>query len=179
MAAHSQGTRAIPPVSPDQPVSGWPQWLRDMALSVNLMSAWAGTATDPGGVPGPPGPPGPAGPPGEAGGPPGPAGPVGPAGPAGMADPSIIVSATYALPTGTTGNVFVEGLGAAALITLPPTPTTGDRIFIKDSDGSAATYPITIQGAGAAPIDGATTYVIAYRYGAARFIWSGTRWSLG
>jgi len=44
MAAHSQGTRAIPPVSPDQPVSGWSQWLRDMAQAINLTSAWAGTS---------------------------------------------------------------------------------------------------------------------------------------
>lgn len=44
MAAHSEGTRAIPPVAPDQPISGWPQWLRDMAQSINLTSAWAGTS---------------------------------------------------------------------------------------------------------------------------------------
>jgi hypothetical protein len=41
MAAHSSFSPAIPPVSPDMPFSGWAQWLRDMAQSINLTSAWA------------------------------------------------------------------------------------------------------------------------------------------
>jgi hypothetical protein len=44
MAAHSQGTRAIPPVAPDQPPGGYPQWLRDIAQSINSASSWAGTS---------------------------------------------------------------------------------------------------------------------------------------
>lgn len=40
MAAHSQGIRAIPPVAVDQPLAGHPEWLREMAQSVNLTSAW-------------------------------------------------------------------------------------------------------------------------------------------
>ena len=43
MAAHSSGTPAIPPVAPDQPPTGWPQWLREMAQSINLISRWVGT----------------------------------------------------------------------------------------------------------------------------------------
>jgi hypothetical protein len=43
MAAHSQGARVIPPVSSDMPSSGWAQWLRDIAQSINSASAWAGT----------------------------------------------------------------------------------------------------------------------------------------
>jgi hypothetical protein len=42
MAAHSSGSSAIPPVSSDMPPSGWAQWLREMARSINLTSAWAG-----------------------------------------------------------------------------------------------------------------------------------------
>ena len=41
MAAHSSGSPAIPPVSPDMTPSGWAQWLREMAQSINLTSAWA------------------------------------------------------------------------------------------------------------------------------------------
>lgn len=36
MAAHSQTSPAIPPVVPDQPLSAWPQWLRDIAQAINL-----------------------------------------------------------------------------------------------------------------------------------------------
>jgi hypothetical protein len=43
MAAHSVGTRVIPPVPPDQPPNGDRQWLRDIAQSINLASSWAGT----------------------------------------------------------------------------------------------------------------------------------------
>src|SRR3954465_12658085 len=47
MAAHSAGTRAIPPVPNDQPQPAWDQWLRDMAQSLNLISLWVGTANGP------------------------------------------------------------------------------------------------------------------------------------
>lgn len=49
MAAHSNGTRSIPPVPPDLPPQAYPQWLRDMAQSINLLSGWVGTATGPDG----------------------------------------------------------------------------------------------------------------------------------
>src|SRR3954452_15645925 len=48
MAAHSAGTRAIPPVPNDQPPPAWDQWLRDMAQSLNLISLWVGTHAGPG-----------------------------------------------------------------------------------------------------------------------------------
>jgi len=38
MAAHSPLTTVVPPVSPDQPPSAWPQWLREMAQAINLLA---------------------------------------------------------------------------------------------------------------------------------------------
>src|SRR3954466_12555190 len=88
MAAHSVGTRAIPPVPNDQPPPAWDQWLRDMAQSLNLISLWVGTASGPAPV-GPPGPTGPAGP----------AGPTGPTGATGAA--SYQAGSGIAINTGT------------------------------------------------------------------------------
>jgi hypothetical protein len=38
MAAHSPLTTVVPPVSPDQPPTAWPQWLREMAQAINLLA---------------------------------------------------------------------------------------------------------------------------------------------
>src|SRR3954449_4921849 len=87
MAAHSAGTRAIPPVPNDLPPPAWDQWLRDMAQSLNLISLWVGTATGPTPV-----------------GPAGPAGPTGPTGPTGATGPAGTYQAGsgIAINTGTT-----------------------------------------------------------------------------
>ena len=39
MAAHSPLTTVVPPVSPDQPPSAYPQWLREIAAAVNLIAS--------------------------------------------------------------------------------------------------------------------------------------------
>ena len=39
MAAHSPTSPVIPPVLPDQPPSGWDNWLREMAQAINLIGA--------------------------------------------------------------------------------------------------------------------------------------------
>lgn len=40
MAAHSAAA-TIPPVPPDQPPTGWAQWLREIAAVVNLLGGHA------------------------------------------------------------------------------------------------------------------------------------------
>lgn len=94
--------------------------------------------------------------------------------------PSIQVTSSHVLAAGEAGNVFVSGLTGAATITLPPLPLVlGHQVMVKNSDGSAATYPITVQGAAGAMIDDMANYVIGYGFASARFTWSGSRWSLG
>jgi hypothetical protein len=43
MAAHSSAQQIIPPVPPDQPPGGWPEWLRAIAAALNLTGAWVQT----------------------------------------------------------------------------------------------------------------------------------------
>ena len=54
-----------------------------------------------------------------------------------------------------TGTVLVEA-AAPLILTLPPTPTTGQAVTVKDALGNAGTHPITVSG-GAALIEGAPT----------------------
>lgn len=123
------------------------------------------------GFQGPPGPMGPAG----VSGPPGPQGPPG----AGGGISSITVSGSHAVTVSEAGNVFVQSLAAPAVITLPLSPPPGHWVFVKDTDGSAATYGITVQGASGQQIDDMANYAITYGYGAVRLSFSGTRWGIG
>jgi len=66
-------------------------------------------------------------------------------------------------------------VGAATVVNLPATPTTGTFFIIKDSKGDAATHNITITPA-AGNIDGAGTLVISANYGFAAIQYDGTAW---
>ena len=48
MAAHSGTSAVIASVQPDQPVAGWPAWLRDIAAAVNVLGGWANRPVLPG-----------------------------------------------------------------------------------------------------------------------------------
>ena len=41
MAAHSGTSPVIASVQPDQPLDGWPAWLREIAAAVNVLGLWA------------------------------------------------------------------------------------------------------------------------------------------
>lgn len=63
---------------------------------------------------------------------------------------------------------------AATFITLPPTPTSGRTVFIKDAKGDGAANNITAVGT----IDGAANYVIAENYGAVGIQYDGAAWGV-
>ena len=78
-------------------------------------------------------------------------------------------------------NILVKG-NVAALTIIINSRAAWDRnkITIKDFDGQAGTYPITIKAApvGGALIDGALTYVISTNYGAIDLVCDGLDWGI-
>lgn len=74
--------------------------------------------------------------------------------------------------------IFVKlAAPGAVAVTLPATPTRGQRIVIKDGTGDAAANNITVSAA-AGNIDGAATNVIATNYAARTYVYTGTQWSV-
>ncbi len=74
--------------------------------------------------------------------------------------------------------VVKKASGAATQVTLSPSPDIGWMCIVKDGKGDAATNNITVVGASAATIDGASSFIIAQNYGGAIFHWSGTEWNV-
>lgn len=60
-------------------------------------------------------------------------------------------------------------------VTLPVSTFQGQEVSVKDANGDAGTYPLTVS---APSIDGSPTYVIGVNYGNASFVWNGTSWSV-
>lgn len=85
------------------------------------------------------------------------------------------------LPVNTIGDIFVRNqTTAGVLIRLPPLPNVNDELTIKDIVGNADDYNILVQpatGSGVS-IDGQNFYSIAFRFGALRVKWTGTRWNI-
>lgn len=72
--------------------------------------------------------------------------------------------------------IFVRGgTNDPTEINLPVTTFMPQQIRIKDANGNAATYPITIFGS----IDGATSDTISTDYAERTYIWNGSEWSAG
>lgn len=71
--------------------------------------------------------------------------------------------------------ISVGTLIGGIAVTLPASPTTGDRYVIKDANGSASTFNISISGNGN-NIDGASTYLMTINYTAITVIYNGTKW---
>lgn len=77
------------------------------------------------------------------------------------------------------GIVYVnKSSGAATTVTLNPNPEKNWFALVVDQKGDAATNNITVQGADAETINGASTFVITDNYGAALFCYNGTEWNL-
>lgn len=62
-------------------------------------------------------------------------------------------------------------------ITLPATPTTSRTLIIKDGNGSAATYAITLDGNGNT-IDSVGTFVMGTNWEAVEVVFNGVEWNL-
>lgn len=84
---------------------------------------------------------------------------------------ALVVAASQTLPQGFSGTVMVEQTGPVT-IALPPLPSTGQQVTVKDALGQAATYPITVAGT----IEGATNMIINFAYGWVALSYAGTQW---
>lgn len=71
--------------------------------------------------------------------------------------------------------VFVQGRAAAAVTTLnlPGSTFLGQTISVKDAEGDAGTWTISIVGT----IDGLASYDLVANYQGQNFVWNGTEWS--
>jgi hypothetical protein len=88
------------------------------------------------------------------------------------APPATVVATTSTvLPLGFTGTVLVQQI-APVTITLPPTPSAGQQVTVKDAQGVAGTHPITVAGT----IEGATNMTINFAYGWVSLTYSGMQW---
>jgi len=84
---------------------------------------------------------------------------------------TAVATGSLVLPLGFNGTVMVEQTGPVT-ITLPPTPTAGQQITVKDSQGMAGTYPITVAGT----IEGVVNMTINFAYGWVSLTYSGSMW---
>ena len=96
-------------------------------------------------------------------------------GPPILTETIVVVTVTTALPGGFSGFVWAEPAAGPITITLPPTPTTGQEVTVKDTTGVAATRNITIVGA-SHNIEGAATLVLSIDYMFAAFVYTGAEW---
>lgn len=62
-------------------------------------------------------------------------------------------------------------------VTLPASPKIGDNYTVKDVNGSATSFNITIAGNGH-NIDGSSTSLISSNYGAVEVVFTGSQWSI-
>ena len=87
----------------------------------------------------------------------------------------VYTSAKSTAFTAATGFTYLVNTGTAVTVTLPAVSSYAS-IVIKDSTGTAGTNAITINRAGTATIDGATSQSINSNYGSMKLICDGTNW---
>lgn len=75
------------------------------------------------------------------------------------------------------GIVVRGGAGGATTINLPGTPADNQFMVIKDANGDANVYNITIDGNGNT-IDGGSTLIIGSAYGWNQLLWDGVGWNI-
>jgi hypothetical protein len=102
---------------------------------------------------------------------------VGQTGPAGPAwQPGFMsVAGSTALPSGTNGLVLANSTAGPLTVTLPPAPTLGQTLTVKDANGTAGANHITVAGGGFT-IEGALNLVIGSNYGWVQLAFTGTIW---
>ncbi len=90
--------------------------------------------------------------------------------------PDLVVLAVSSDITLVDNNVHIVDTSVARSLTLP-TPASGIRIVVKDSDGTANTNNITIVRAGSESIDGvAASFTIDINFASFTFVSDGTDW---
>lgn len=75
----------------------------------------------------------------------------------------------------------VSGLSGTFTANLPSAPTTGQKVIVKDTDGSLATHSIVVAGTGGKLIDGASSYTLSNIQGPFSSLtvqFNGTSWSI-
>lgn len=88
-----------------------------------------------------------------------------------------VVTAAGAVTIATSDDLVVvnKTVGAATIVNLPATPTTGQTVIIHDGAGDAATNALTLTPA-AGNINGAGTLVLNTAYATAVVTYNGTQW---
>lgn len=88
-----------------------------------------------------------------------------------------VITAAGAVTMATSDDVVIinKTVGAATVVNLVSSPTTGARMTIKDGKGDAAVNNITLTPA-AGTIDGAATVVMATNYQSVTLVYSGSEW---
>jgi hypothetical protein len=79
------------------------------------------------------------------------------------------------LVSGTDHILSIGTLSGNITVTLPASPNSGDEFIIKDANGSAATYNITIDGNGH-NIDANSTFIMTTDYDTVTVKYNGTKW---
>lgn len=90
-----------------------------------------------------------------------------------------LVTASGAISITTADYIIIvkKTTGAATIVDLPGSPTSGDIYIIKDGKGDAHTNNITLVPA-SGTIDGASTYVMNTNYASKEIVYNSTEWSV-
>lgn len=90
----------------------------------------------------------------------------------------VKVTTTTTTPYNVLASDEIVSIGTIAVpftVNLPASPTAGDTYTVKDANGSAGTFNITVSGNGN-NIDGSSSIIISTNYTEARFTYNGTTW---
>jgi len=75
-----------------------------------------------------------------------------------------------------TVSIVKNTLGTGIVVNLPLLPYANEKHVIKDGSGNAGTSNITVNGGGIL-IDGQSSYVINFNYGAVTVVYDGAAWN--
>jgi len=88
----------------------------------------------------------------------------------------VTTTATTVNVAATDEIINIGTLAAPCTVNLPASPTTGDTYTIKDANGSAGTFNITVNGNGVNIDGGFASITIMTNYTQATFVYNGTTW---
>lgn len=88
-----------------------------------------------------------------------------------------VKTGSYTLLTTDNVVIFKNSGSSGITATLPSSPATNQYVLIKDGNGTANTYNITIAGNGNT-IDGSSTLVVGSQRGWSALIWDATLWNI-
>jgi hypothetical protein len=88
----------------------------------------------------------------------------------------LTTTATTVNVTASDEIISIGTLAAPCTVNLPATPTVGDTYTIKDANGSAGTFNITVSGNGVNIDGGFASITIMTNFTQATFVYNGTTW---